>query len=169
MIQVQGQDCWPSRAACLCIGLGRNTMLKALRDRGVFNEDNLPTDYYTTRGYFIVEEKVKNDWIKVKTTYFTRSGLAFVEMFLQDLKPKKPEGEVCYTCRFWVKDPKKQEIGNCFRSTMFPITKQGHSCKEHEYQIFKEIDEVEEGVEMTPKNKFAEMADSEYRDLILKN
>jgi hypothetical protein len=88
MITIRDIDCWPSRGAAKLLGIGRNTMLKKLRERGILSSDNLPTkpEY---KDYFIVDRTHKHGF-PVVITYITVAGLDFLKEELKDV-PRKPE------------------------------------------------------------------------------
>ena len=81
MIIVNGKECWPSRGAATILGVGRNTLLKELRERKVFDSDNIPLINYANKGLFIVSIS-ENNGFQRETTYFSKQGLDFVDKLL---------------------------------------------------------------------------------------
>jgi len=75
-------------AKVLNIGLGRNTLFEALRQRGVLMKDNIPYQIYIDRGYFrTIEQKYTlpngETKISIKTLVYQR-GLEFIRRILKD-------------------------------------------------------------------------------------
>lgn len=59
-------------------GIGRNTLFRVLRDRGVLQWDNVPYQRYVSAGYFEVKERYVEqygDTTVKKTTFVTQRGL----------------------------------------------------------------------------------------------
>lgn len=69
-------------AKSLKLEFGRNTLFKKLRESGIFfKNSNEPKQYYVSKGYFEVKEKMfkteQGDKIKLQT-YVTQKGLGFL-------------------------------------------------------------------------------------------
>jgi hypothetical protein len=86
MIVIRGKECWPSRGVATLINLGRNTMMRELRSKGVLGKDNTPTSAYSGHEYFVVERTDRGF-----VTYYTSSGVEFVRRMLENV-PRKPAG-----------------------------------------------------------------------------
>lgn len=81
MILVKGYECYCSRGLAKLLGIGRNTMLKELRKRGVLNYKNLPTTAYKGYGYFIVSEaNAYSGFI----TYYRKEAISAINDILKD-------------------------------------------------------------------------------------
>ena len=66
-------------------GIGRNTLFRILRDRGVLQWDNVPYQRYVSAGYFEVKERYVEqcgDIAVKKTTYVTQRGLEWLRKTL---------------------------------------------------------------------------------------
>ena len=48
--------------------MGRNTLFKFLRDKKIFTKANLPYQSYINKGYFVVNESIHNNIIRVSTS-----------------------------------------------------------------------------------------------------
>ena len=69
-------------------GIGRNTMFRVLRDRGVLQWDNVPYQRYVTTGYFEIKERYVDQGYDVtvkKTTYVTQRGLDWLRKTLNGI------------------------------------------------------------------------------------
>lgn len=69
-------------------GIGRNTLFRALRDRGVLQWDNVPYQRYVSVGYFEVKERYVEQYgdtnVK-KTTFVTQKGLEWLHRTLNSV------------------------------------------------------------------------------------
>lgn len=68
-------------------GLGRNNLLKLLRDRGIINSNNKPYRKYIELGYMEVKERVYEAATEMRvgyTPYTTQKGLAWLERNIND-------------------------------------------------------------------------------------
>ena len=66
-------------------GIGRNTLFRILRDRGVLQWDNVPYQRYVSAGYFEVKERYVEqcgDIAVKKTTFVTQRGLEWLRKTL---------------------------------------------------------------------------------------
>ena len=93
-IEIDGELCRCSRGVATILGLGRNNMLKELRNQGVFTSDNLPTSaQYVYDGYFKLARASQWD---TYTTYYTDAGIDFVKTMCCELQRKPPKTEKPY-------------------------------------------------------------------------
>lgn len=90
MILIKGKECWNSRGVAAMLGIGRNIMLKTLRDRGILTaSSNLKSIDYSD--YVVIKTTNKNGFT-VNVPWFTSSGIDFVKELLKDI-PRKKESE----------------------------------------------------------------------------
>lgn len=86
LLDKDGTKIYPSRSVASQLNIGRNTMLKRLRDYKVFDNNNYPIkqDRNLFRAY-----KSSDCNCDVISTYFTENGIEYVREIVKDL-PKKP-------------------------------------------------------------------------------
>jgi hypothetical protein len=82
MTDKDGTVIYPSRSVASKLHVGRNTMIKALRERKILDRDNLPVK--PDRRYYRAHV---NDAGRM-ATYYTEEGVEFLFSVLSDL-PKK--------------------------------------------------------------------------------
>lgn len=88
MILIAGKECWNARGVALLIGLGRNTLLRALRNKNILTKNNTVKDA-KYKQYIITRITNKNGFM-VNVPFFTKEGLDFLKDFLSDV-PRKVE------------------------------------------------------------------------------
>lgn len=90
-ILIDGEPCFCSRGAAAIVGIGQKKMLQRLRDEGILNYLNLPTQEYRNIGYFKCQRAVRWDTI---TTYYTQKGVEFIKTICKDLPRAKQQDYV---------------------------------------------------------------------------
>jgi len=80
----KNKEFWPSRGVAAICSVGRNSMMKYLRDIGVLqlkDGNNLPGSMdYINNGWFVVRDGKRN----VRTTYWTSTGLDETKLIVED-------------------------------------------------------------------------------------
>lgn len=87
---MDSQDCLDFGHFAKNIGLGRNTLLKKLRENGVLMWDNIPYAEFMNRGYFrVVEGTYKNgEYNKIyQKTLITPKGQVYLQKRLVEVEP----------------------------------------------------------------------------------
>jgi hypothetical protein len=80
IIDSDGTVIYPSRSVAYQLGIGRNTMLKLLRQRKVFDRDNIPV--LRNRTLFRPHKNDRGD----VCTYYTDDGIQYIDRVLHDVE-----------------------------------------------------------------------------------